>query len=561
MGRLFERFKLHARGKKEKKKATAVTPAGEEDRANSTEAQPEPASLRDRDGIGPLVVVNNIRDTGTGASGTDIVFVHGLRGTRVTSWSKNGIYWPEHLLGKDLTDVRVITWGYDATIANAFHAASKESIFGHADPLLDDLARLRVGITRPIVFVCHGLGGLVVKEALIKADNYNNHQRHRTLGDMFAKTTGVIFMGTPHRGSSQETYGDLLVKVAKVALRQPNDQLLQTLRPDSHILENQRGQFTTISSSISVVCIREELPTSIGVIVPETSASYDGFNVRRGAINANHMDMVKFASDKEPGYQRTLGFIAELCHARNAAQQDATGQYLTAPQGNEITARPRCKWIGMFLDDHWGNPRGPISLLEVMATIGCHQYVLHKIKEKGLLPPELQKLLQTTSKSLPIIWRRFNYGSKTAPRPEVIELLFAAGVNPNSKLDDSDNPSSEPSKMDRPDESVRPPKGQGLTAWTSLLQGIYCGKPEFDHRNLDIFVVIQQYLENGADRMARFHGQGMALLGVEDVIERLMKDNKLSIEDLDSDVFPDIVALLQSKADKTGRLLKPPLDD
>jgi len=120
--------------------------------------------------------------------------------------------------------------------------------------------------TRPIIFICHSLGGLVVKEALIKADNYHNHKRHKTLGDIFVYTTGVIFMGTPHRGSHKEAYGDLLVKVAKVALRQPNDQLLETLRPDSHILENQRDQFTTISSRMPIVCIREELATGIGVV-------------------------------------------------------------------------------------------------------------------------------------------------------------------------------------------------------------------------------------------------------------------------------------------------------
>jgi hypothetical protein len=33
------------------------------------------------------------------------------------------------------------------------------------------------------------------------------------------------------------------------------------------------------------------------------------------------MDMVKFTSSEDPGYERTLGFITELCHAGQAAQQ------------------------------------------------------------------------------------------------------------------------------------------------------------------------------------------------------------------------------------------------
>lgn len=46
-------------------------------------------------------------------------------------------------------------------------------------------------------------------------------------------------------------------------------------------------------------------------IVPEASASYDGFNVARNSIHANHMDMVKFAS-RDEGYKRTLGHIQDI---------------------------------------------------------------------------------------------------------------------------------------------------------------------------------------------------------------------------------------------------------
>jgi protein SERAC1 len=86
------------------------------------------------------------------------------------------------------------------------------------------------------------------------------------MGEIYASTIGVIFLGTPHSGSSQETLGEVVANVAKLSFRQPNMQLLQTLKPDSHILENQRDQFTTISSNLSIVCIREELPTGAGLV-------------------------------------------------------------------------------------------------------------------------------------------------------------------------------------------------------------------------------------------------------------------------------------------------------
>ena len=95
------------------------------------------------DGIGPL----NVRDDCEGdASGIDLIFVHGLRGSRLKTWSSGDVFWPRDLLKDDVKNARVITWGYDASVANAFAYASKESIFGHADTLLNDLARLRKGI-------------------------------------------------------------------------------------------------------------------------------------------------------------------------------------------------------------------------------------------------------------------------------------------------------------------------------------------------------------------------------------------------------------------------------
>lgn len=91
------------------------------------------------DGIGPLVLSDTCQRSD---SGVDLVFVHGLRGSRIKTWSKGDVCWPRDLLPKDISNVRVLTWGYDSSVANAFRYASKESIFGHADTLLNDLARV-----------------------------------------------------------------------------------------------------------------------------------------------------------------------------------------------------------------------------------------------------------------------------------------------------------------------------------------------------------------------------------------------------------------------------------
>ncbi|PCH01344.1 Hypothetical protein PENO1_043470 [Penicillium occitanis (nom. inval.)] len=247
--------------------------------------------------------------------GIDIVFVHGLRGHPIETWSKDGVCWPRDLLKKDAQEasleVRSITWGYDADIASISTEVSQESIFGHAETLLGDLSRLRKDKKWPIIFVGHSLGGLIIKQALIKSASYLKHGRHSMRSEIYAHTKGVIFLGTPHRGSSQEGLGKVLLKLA--IFRQSNEQLLRALRDDSHILEEQRDNFITISKDMPVVCFYEEIPIpGLGLIVPKESAVYDGFSVSQVGISANHMDMVKFNCIKDVGYQRILGEIIQI---------------------------------------------------------------------------------------------------------------------------------------------------------------------------------------------------------------------------------------------------------
>ncbi|KAI9758975.1 MAG: hypothetical protein M1840_003619 [Geoglossum simile] len=290
-----------------------VSPASKTSGSQSIASDTVPSTSLSLDQLGPQVLFHV---TAKDDSGVDVVFVHGLRGSSLGTWSKGVVCWPRDLLKIDIQnasyDARIITWGYDSSAANVFSYASKESIFGHAETLLEDLSRLRVGKTRPVIFLGHSLGGLVIKQALIKSAEYNSHGRHPTLGEIYASTKGVIFLGTPHRGSDKESLGEVVSKIAKSSFCQPNEQLLQTLKPHSHILENQRDQFTTISKDLLLVCVREELPTAVGMIVSESSANIDGFHVRRDTINANHMDMVKFDNREDVGYQIIRGHILRL---------------------------------------------------------------------------------------------------------------------------------------------------------------------------------------------------------------------------------------------------------
>jgi hypothetical protein len=68
-----------------------------------------------------------------------IVFVHGLDGHPVKTWSAKDVYWPKDLLGPGVQNVRILTFGYDATAAKAFERVNQNNLHDHAQALVSDL--------------------------------------------------------------------------------------------------------------------------------------------------------------------------------------------------------------------------------------------------------------------------------------------------------------------------------------------------------------------------------------------------------------------------------------
>jgi hypothetical protein len=73
------------------------------------------------------------------------------------------LHWPRDLLPRDCSDARILVWGYDSHISKGYAGSNKSNIFAHAKDLLYSLQREKPP-RRPIIFVAHSLGGLIVKE-------------------------------------------------------------------------------------------------------------------------------------------------------------------------------------------------------------------------------------------------------------------------------------------------------------------------------------------------------------------------------------------------------------
>ncbi|KAH8590732.1 hypothetical protein B0O99DRAFT_300172 [Bisporella sp. PMI_857] len=94
----------------------------------------------------------------------DIILVHGLTGDYEKTWTaKNAATpWPQSMLPSKIPNARILTFGYDAYIADWRGMVSRNRIGNHSMNLLTSVATFRENDDTnncPIIFICHSLGG------------------------------------------------------------------------------------------------------------------------------------------------------------------------------------------------------------------------------------------------------------------------------------------------------------------------------------------------------------------------------------------------------------------
>ncbi len=105
------------------------------------------------------------KSTGT----TTVVFVHGILSSGEKCWQHaNGVYWPELLNHEpDLSSLGIYVYTYQTGFASGSYSLSnvvddlKERVF-----TLDGVAD-----SKKIVFVCHSMGGIVVRKFIVERVN------------------------------------------------------------------------------------------------------------------------------------------------------------------------------------------------------------------------------------------------------------------------------------------------------------------------------------------------------------------------------------------------------
>ncbi|KAM0796952.1 hypothetical protein BDR22DRAFT_936987 [Usnea florida] len=225
----------------------------------------------------------------------DIVAVHGLMGNPSTTWTRgkdpNGKPWISDFLPSQLPHARVFSYGYDSNFVRS------SSVAGIPEFAMNLLAWLKLRRSteserqRPLLFICHSLGGIIVKKALIVANN-------RKDDEFLSAVKGVAFLGVPHHGSGVVELGKYFAYLLRSIKRNTNSDLLADLDTRSKVLSNICIDATHLICQLQIITFYEtrNFPGLGRLIVDEDSARLNCPNEEAIPINADHSSICKFAS-------------------------------------------------------------------------------------------------------------------------------------------------------------------------------------------------------------------------------------------------------------------------
>jgi len=171
-----------------------------------------------------------------------------LSSSQERSGTRRAVYWPRDLVPITAPHARVLTYGYDTHVRHWLGPAmSKSTVHDIAWDFLVSLeAARRSEPLRPLLFIAHSLGGIIIKEALRRSCGCEMIQSH--LHNIFKSTAGIIFFGTPHGGADPRGFlQHIAEKVIKAAGFSANEQIANSLLPFSELLRELRENFGPIA--------------------------------------------------------------------------------------------------------------------------------------------------------------------------------------------------------------------------------------------------------------------------------------------------------------------------
>ncbi|KAK6342278.1 hypothetical protein TWF730_001754 [Orbilia blumenaviensis] len=265
----------------------------------------------------------------------DIVAVPGLGAPPLESWRsadpKLEFNWliDRDGLAKEFPRARILLYMYQSAWTTPLKV--RQFMSNLAMTLLYGLKEKRKDAPRrPIVFIGHSMGGIVIAKAISLAES-----RRDLFGKMFEAVTGCIFFGTPFEGASVAAAASMFAQISEALNldQATSSKLLDLMKPGDEGLRDIKNDFvrlsTKMSPKIELWCFYEERPTDwskqIGLpfrvplpkkfeeFVSRESATLTG--VDSMGLARIHRELVKFDSFKDTVYQLVRGPLKNIINS------------------------------------------------------------------------------------------------------------------------------------------------------------------------------------------------------------------------------------------------------
>jgi len=181
--------------------------------------------------------------------------------------------------------------------------------------------------------VCHSLGGIVCKQAMVLA-----HEQDELYGDILNATYAIVFLGTPHGGASETADVAKLVGhvinaclyvsrsggVASIARIDVRD----TLSIDSDALKILATSFRNRLQNLRIVTFYETeiTPPLTQLIVDKALAIMDTANEETIPLFADHLTMCRYPGETQEydAVSKPIKRLARKAHRNLQARKNST---------------------------------------------------------------------------------------------------------------------------------------------------------------------------------------------------------------------------------------------
>ncbi|KAF5974760.1 hypothetical protein FBULB1_7631 [Fusarium bulbicola] len=257
----------------------------------------------------------------------DIVVVHGMNplgndSHEEDTWKdkETRVNWVRDLLPGQVPSARILAFQYNG---NSVFGPSIAGVAGQAENLLECLRMKRkLNPLRPIMWITHSLGGIIVKEALVIAS-----KKFQAYPMISTFTYAVFLIAVPHRGSAYASFGTMANNIAGLITFQQTNSFLQSVSTDSDYNKKLNTRFEPLLKLYKFYTWIEgrEVP-GVGLIVPEDSARLSLPPPQQicRVTERHHRNICQFSGLNDPEWGVLSGAISE-------AVRDAMGWVSYSP--------------------------------------------------------------------------------------------------------------------------------------------------------------------------------------------------------------------------------------